>query len=292
MNKRFQIGLLIPAAVLLICVIAAGISAIICSSSLTVRKYDVKIEGIEHPFTAVLLTDLHDKQYGKDNERLLDRVRAQNPDVIFSVGDMINGDATDREVERFLALLTRLREIAPVYVSYGNQEQKYLADGRQDLSPRIEQTGAALLNETCEEIDVAGNHLLIGGTLGHGYLFGRTEEEYENSPEYRLFTEMQHSELPTVLLAHLPDTVIFCRAWESWQFDLVVSGHTHGGVIRIPGIGGLYAPMQGWFPEYDQGFFRLGDRTQLIISSGLSGHGWIPRIFNRPEITVVKIFGS
>ena len=291
MNKRFQIGLLIPAAVLLICVIAAGISAIICSSSLTVRKYDVKIEGIEHPFTAVLLTDLHDNQYGKDNERLLDRVRAQNPDVIFSVGDMINGDATDREVERFLALLTRLREIAPVYVSYGNHEQKYLAGGGQDLAPRIEQTGAVLLDETCVTAEIAGSTVCIGGTLGHLYPFGRTQEEFMDSPEVRLMQEMKASGLPTIVLAHLPDTIIFVEAYKEWDMDLFLSGHTHGGVIRIPGLGGLYAPMQGWLPEFDRGYFNPG-KIQLIISGGLAGHGWIPRIFNRPEITVVDIHGS
>lgn len=291
MNKRFRIGLLIPAAVILICVIAAGISAIVCSRSLAVRDYDVEIEGIEHPFRAVLLTDLHDKQYGPDNERLLDRVRAQNPDVIFSVGDMINEDASDEEVERFVVLLTRLREIAPVYVSYGNHEQQYLAGGGQDLAPRIEQTGAVLLDETCVTAEIAGSTVCIGGTLGHLYPFGRTQEEFMDSPEVRLMQEMQASGLPTVVLAHLPDTIIFVEAYKDWDIDLFLSGHTHGGVIRIPGLGGLYAPMQGWLPEFDRGYFNPG-KIQLIISGGLAGHGWIPRIFNRPEITVVDIHGS
>ena len=291
MNKRFRIGLLIPAAVILICVIAAGISAIVCSRSLAVRDYDVEIEGIEHPFRAVLLTDLHDKQYGPDNERLLDRVRAQNPDVIFSVGDMINEDASDEEVERFVVLLTRLREIAPVYVSYGNHEQQYLVGGGQDLAPRIEQTGAVLLDETCVTAEIAGSTVCIGGTLGHLYPFGRTQEEFMDSPEVRLMQEMQASGLPTVVLAHLPDTIIFVEAYKDWDIDLFLSGHTHGGVIRIPGLGGLYAPMQGWLPEFDRGYFNPG-KIQLIISGGLAGHGWIPRIFNRPEITVVDIHGS
>ena len=286
MKKRFYIGLLILAAVILPCVIAAGISAIICSFSLAVREYDVKIDGIETPFTAVLLTDLHDKQYGKDNERLLEKIRAQNPDVIFSVGDMINGDADDAEVERFLDLLTRLQEIAPVYVSYGNHEKQYMANSGKDLAPLIEETGAVLLDEECVTAEIAGNQICLGGTMGHLYPFGRTRKAYEASPEFQLMTRMQASGLPTIVLAHLPDTIIFVRAYNDWDIDLFLSGHTHGGVIRLPYFGGLYAPMQGWFPEYDRGYFNPG-KIQLIVSGGLSGHGWIPRIFNRPEICMV-----
>lgn len=290
-RKRVRLTLLILASVIAAFAVVAGISAIVCSFSLCVSEYDVKIDGIEHPFRAVLLTDLHDKQYGPDNERLLDRVRAQNPDVIFSVGDMINEDASDEEVERFVVLLTRLREISPVYVSYGNHEQKYLAGGGQDLAPRIEQTGAVLLDETCVTAEIAGNTVCIGGTLGHLYPFGRTQEEFMDSPEVRLMQEMQASGLPTIVLAHLPDTIIFVEAYKEWDMDLFLSGHTHGGVIRLPFVGGLYAPMQGWLPEFDRGYFNPG-KIQLIISGGLAGHGWIPRIFNRPEITVVDIHGS
>ena len=288
LKKRLCIGRMILAAVILFCVIAAGISAIVCRFSLAVRDYDVKIDGIVQPFTAVLLTDLHDKQYGADNERLLEKIREQKPDVIFSVGDMINGEADDAEVERFLALLEKLQTIAPVYVSYGNHEKQYMANGGKDLAPLINETGAVLLDETCVTAEIAGNRICLGGTLGHLYPFGRTEEVYRSSPEYRLMTEMQASGLPTIVLAHLPDTIIFVEAYKDWDIDLFLSGHTHGGVIRLPYFGGLYAPMQGWFPDYDRGYFSPGN-IQLVISGGLSGHGWIPRIFNRPEICEVRI---
>ena len=290
MRERFQFGLKLLAVVLLACVIAAEISALVCAGSLAVRDYELEIEGIEAPFTAVLLTDLHDKQYGPDNERLLEMIRAQKPDVIFSVGDMINGDADEAEVQRFLALLVRLGEIAPVYVSYGNHEEQYLRSGKA-LAPGIEASGAVLLDESCTVAEIAGNKVCIGGTTGHLYPFGRTREQYESSPEYRLMTEMQASGLPTVVLAHLPDTIIFVHAYDDWDIDLFLSGHTHGGVIRVPGLGGLYAPMQGWFPKYDAGYFNPGG-IQLVISAGLSGHGWIPRVFNRPEICTLHISGK
>lgn len=288
MKKRFWIGIGILAAVMLICVIAAGISAIVCYEGLTVHEYDVEIDGIEHPFTAVVLTDLHDREFGDGNETLLAQVRAQKPDVIFSVGDMINGNGDEAEARRFLALLSKLREIAPVYVSYGNHEQQFFENGGSDLAPGIEAAGAILLDESCVTVEIAGNTVCLGGTMGHLYPFGRGREGFQASPEYKLITQMQDSGLPTIVLAHLPDTIVFVEAYNDWDIDLFLSGHTHGGVVRIPGIGGLYAPMQGWFPKYDMGYFNPG-KIQLIISSGLAGHGKVPRIFNRPEICAVHI---
>ena len=286
MKKRFYIGLLILAAVILLCVIAAGISAIVCSFSLAVREYDVRIDGIEQPFTAVVLSDLHSREYGKDNEQLLAKIKDQSPDVIFVIGDMIDGDAADPEVDRFRTLLEKLRTVAPVYVSYGNHEKQYMENTGKDLAPLIGGTGAVLLDEECVTAEIAGNRICLGGTMGHLYPFGRTNEEFFSSPEHRLMCRMQASGLPTITLAHLPDTIIFVNAYEVYDIDLFLSGHTHGGVIRLPFFGGLYAPMQGWFPEYDQGYFNPG-KIQLIVSGGLSGHGWIPRVFNRPEICVV-----
>ena len=100
--------------------------------------------------------------------------------------------------------------------------------------------------------------------------------------------EMEASGLPTIVLAHLPDTIIFCEAYKDWDIDLFLSGHTHGGVIRIPFVGGLYAPMQGYFPDEDMGYYNYG-RVQLVISSGLAAHGKVPRVFNMPEVCVLHI---
>lgn len=286
--KRYQQILIILAVLALAWGVAAGISVFVCRRALTAREYDVQIPGVEQPFTAVMLTDLHSMEFGENNETLLAQIRDSSPDVIFTVGDMISRDASDDEVDRFLALLRALRQIAPVYSSYGNHERDYIASGGRDLAPRIAETGAVLLQERRALVEVAGNRLCLGGTLGHLYPFGRSREEYRESPEYLLMSRMQSSGLPTIVLSHYPDTIIFVHAYEDWDIDLFLSGHTHGGVIRIPGIGGLYAPMQGWFPRYDRGYFHPG-KIQLIISSGFAAHGSIPRVFNRPEFCVIHI---
>ena len=289
--KRTKIIVLILILLVLCAGLAAGISAIVCRSALTVKTYDMPIEGVEQPFTAVCITDLHSREFGEDNARLLEQIRAQQPDVIFTLGDLISRDATREEIARMGELLRRLREIAPVISSLGNHEEDYMNRTGNDIRPVIADAGAALLDEECGIAEIAGNRICLGGTLGHLYPFGRSEEEYLESPEYRLMSRMQASGLPTIVLSHRPDAIIFVNAYKNWDIDLFLSGHTHGGVIRLPLIGGLYAPMQGFFPEYDKGFYQL-DRVRLVISSGFAGYGPIPRIFNRPEICVVRFTPS
>ena len=95
--------------------------------------------------------------------------------------------------------------------------------------------------------------------------------------------------MPGIVLLHMPESLLLDDARERWTGQVFLSGHTHGGVIRIPLIGGLVAPTQGFFPKYDQGEFTIDGRMTLIITSGLAGYDWVPRIFNRPEVCVVDL---
>lgn len=268
--------------------ITAGISAAVCRSSLTVKKYDIPVKGVEQPFTAVCITDLHSREFGRDNFHLLEQIRTQQPDVIFTLGDLISRTTSDGEVERMGQFLASLREIAPVYSSFGNHEEDYMKRTGTDLRPLIRDSGADLLDEECRIAEISGSRICLGGTLGYLFPSGRSADEYRNSPEYRLMTQMRASGLSTIVLSHRPDTIIFEKAYEDWDIDLFLSGHTHGGLIRLPLIGGLYAPRQGVFPKYDRGFFSIG-KTQLVVSGGFAGYGFFPRIFNRPEICVLRI---
>lgn len=251
-------------------------------------EYTVMIDAQNTLLRIVLLSDLHGKSFGRENSRLIAKIQEQSPDAIFLDGDMIDRSADSADVQELLRLIERLHEIAPVYFAPGNHELEYMQTDASLLT-QVAEAGAVVVNDSYVDVTLAGQPLRIGGTMGHAFCFGRSEEEFSSSPEYQFLKEFEDTDVPKICLAHMPDTFIFNGAYNLWNVDLVLSGHTHGGLIRLPFIGGLYAPMQGWFPEYDRGYFRLGEHMQMVITSGLAGHGVIPRINNPPEIVVIDL---
>lgn len=279
----------ILAALLALLLIAAGISAFVCSRVIKVTQYDVELDGITNPVKLVVVSDIHGKVFGDDNEPLCELVAAQEPDAIVLLGDLFPSDFQEADAAYVLHLTEQMQSIAPVYFAMGNHEKSYTARYGDTWIDAIKDTGATVFDETCLDLELRGNTIRFGGSMGHGYLFGRTEEQFEASADYKILTEMQESPYPAILLAHWPDTVALSDGPQRWKIDLVLCGHTHGGVVRVPGIGGVYAPLQGWWPKYDYGEFRLNAQMRMIITSGLSGHGQVPRIFNLPEICVINL---
>ena len=223
------------------------------------------------------------------SEPLCELVAAQEPDVIVLLGDLFPSDFQEADAAYVLHLTEQMQSIAPVYFAMGNHEKSYTARYGDTWIDAIKDTGATVFDETCLDLELRGNTIRFGGSMGHGYLFGRTEEQFEASADYKILTEMQESPYPAILLAHWPDTVALSDGPQRWKIDLVLCGHTHGGVVRVPGIGGVYAPLQGWWPKYDYGEFQLNAQMRMIITSGLSGHDKVPRIFNLPEICVINL---
>ena len=288
-NKRKRI---IISVISVIAIIALMIT-VVGNSVLSVSEYTISLSGLTGSARVVVISDLHGKEYGKDNSRLLDKIGEQRPDAIFVVGDMLKDRDVKNDFFETKELLGALSDIAPVYFSYGNQEKEYSDDIITDFQNAITQAGVMVLDDTFVDCEIGGQKIRIGGTMGHAFPFGRTWEEFESSSEYVFLKEMEQTDSPTIVLAHMPDTFIFNGAHNYWSnIDLVVSGHTHGGVIRLPFVGGLYSPMQGLFPEYDYGFYMLGDKMQMVITSGLSGYKFVPRFLNLPEICVLTLTGE
>lgn len=275
--------------VLLAAVLASAVSAVVCSRELKVTEYDVDIDGLTSPARVVVISDLHSKEYGEDNSALLALIAAQHPDAVFAVGDMINRSADEEDILQFLELLVKLQEIAPVYYSPGNHESDYMADRDSGLLGRVSATGVTVLLDEYVETQLGGSTVRIGGTMGHYYRYEWSEEQKNDPPDYAMQEEIGSTDVPSIVLMHMPENMIADSARKNWNADLYISGHTHGGVVRLPLIGGLVAPTQGLFPKYDQGFFTVDGRLKLIITSGLAGYGPIPRIFNRPEICVINL---
>ena len=284
-SRRFlkMLCILLAAAI-----IGVLLSITICAFAVRTVTYTVALQNLSSPLRLVLLSDLHGRSFGRENSRLIAKIQEQSPDAIFLDGDMIDRSADPTDVQELLRLIERLHEIAPVYFASGNHELEYMQTDTSLLT-QVTEAGAVIVNDSYVDVTIAGQPLRIGGTMGHAFYFGRSEEEFSSSPEYQFLKAFEDTDVPKICLAHMPDTFIFNGAYNLWNVDLVLSGHTHGGLIRLPFIGGLYAPMQGWFPEYDRGYFRLGEHMQMVISSGLSGHGIIPRINNLPEIVVIDL---
>lgn len=268
--------------------LTAFLAVLFGNAHISTASYSVALQNLGSSVRVILLSDLHGKSFGRENSRLIAKIQEQSPDAIFLDGDMIDRSADPTDVQELLRLIERLHEIAPVYFAPGNHELEYMQTDASLLT-QVAEAGAVVVNDSYVDVTIAGQPLRIGGTMGHAFYFGRSEEEFSSSPEYRFLKAFEDTDVPKICLAHMPDTFIFNGAYSMWNVDLVLSGHTHGGLIRLPFIGGLYAPMQGWFPEYDQGYFRLGEHMQMVITSGLAGHGMIPRINNPPEIVVIDL---
>ena len=257
---------------------------------LSVIEYTIPLTELEGSAKVVVISDLHGKEYGRDNRRMLAKISEQRPDAIFVVGDMLDDYPAKNDFSETVKLFSGLLDIAPVYFSYGNQEKEYNSDLINEFVRTITENGVVVLDDSFVDCEIGGQIIRVGGTMGHAFPFGRTKEEFENSNEYIFLKDMEKTSLPTIVLAHMPDTFIFNGAHKYWSnIDLVVSGHTHGGVIRLPFVGGVYSPMQGIFPEYDYGFYMLGENMNMVITSGLSGYKFIPRVFNLPEICVLNL---
>ena len=256
---------------------------------LEVPEEEVAASGLTGEVRLAVLGDLHTSQFGDDQEKLVEAVLEEDPDVVLMIGDMVNEDAEDPS-----GLLTLIRSLSgnvPVYYALGNHELIYL-EIHPDFEEELVQAGAVVLEQSYEDAELAGQKIRIGGMYDYAFnpLSVHPTEHSEMDPDVlRFLTEFEQTDRYRILLAHRPDSFIFGGAGEAWDIDLVVSGHVHGGQVRLPGIGGLWAPEQGWFPAYVEGIHDLG-RVTMAITRGLgSQREWLPRLGNRPEILVVVL---
>ncbi len=270
--------------------LAAGILALtLCllgfcrAFSLTVTRYTIRSAAFTQPLTIVQLSDLHCAVYGQDNAQLLAEVAAAQPDLIVMTGDIINQDADAGQVEAMVQLTAELSALAPACFSLGNHEVAYCEAHGDDLCDAIAAAGATVLEQDYVEQTIGGQRLRIGGI--YGYVLSENLRSGAEQDFVRAFTD---TALPTVLLCHIPEGLLSYGSIDSWAVDLVFSGHAHGGQIRLPGIGGLYDPETGWFPEYTRGVFQRSG-SAVVLSAGLGTSIRIPRFNNPPELVVVSI---
>ena len=285
MKKILKILLIIIAVMVLACLISLWLSY----NWLTVSKFTVTDDKISGSFRIVLISDLHEHRFGGGNEKLAEKIREQSPDLIIIDGDMINSDSENADTA--VEVVRRLNGIAPVYYSLGNHEYDYMAAGHGELPEELEAAGAEVLNYKNIDIEIKGNRIRLGGLYEYGFETSMQSEEV-NAGVTEYLEQYTGTDRYLIMCAHRPESFYPWDTADQWGIDLVLSGHLHGGQVIIPGVGGLYNPLDGFFAEFDYGQYKLGD-SDMIITRGLgSNMKMLPRFNNPPEIAVVDVEGE
>ena len=287
--KRAVLFSLLIAAILVLMLIR-GQMLVVRTCFVPVHPEDMPSTG----FRIAALTDLHGRMIGENQGKIVGRVREIRPDLIVCLGDMVDRSRAEESRTAYIALAKQLAAIAPVYYVDGNHELDI-----RDSDPEI----YARLNAELEEAGAVHleNEIVRFGTVN---LCGITTHYYWGEAEYTLVDHLRHMDGINILLCHYPESVLWYDAFERGGLDAALCGHTHGGLIRLPFVGGVFSPEQGWWPRYDQGAYPVytdtdkrnyggGEGSQylgtMIISAGLAGEHGVPRINNPKEISVVEI---
>ena len=254
------------------------------NTALEINEYKIVSNSVPqnfHGFRIAQVSDLHNAEFGEGNSKLIQLLSQTEPDIIVLTGDLIDSRQTNIKIA--LAFAQEAMKIAPVYFVSGNHEARVIE--YEDLKMGLAEAGVIVLENQKVEITREGESITLMGiddpSFQENYLFGDSEGVAKQAIE----TLLRVSDGYTVLLSHRPELF---ELYVETGMDLVFSGHAHGGQFRLPFIGGLVAPNQGFFPKYDAGLFSE-ENTNMIVSRGV-GNSIVPlRFNNRPEIIVVML---
>ena len=270
--------------VIAICLVVISVWILLGNTKLEITEYFVASARIPVPFDGfeiAQISDLHNAEFGDENKDLLVLLSQIKPDVIVLTGDLIDSRHTDIEIA--LDFAGKAVQIAPVYYVTGNHEAR--VPEYEQLKTGLTDLGVTVLENQKIQITKDGESITLMGiqdpSFRTDYLFGDAE-----SVSRQAITSLQNeSDGFTVLLSHRPELF---DLYVDTGVDLVFSGYAHGGQFRLPAVGGLVAPNQGFFPKYDAGQF-IEENTTMVVSRGV-GNSIIPfRINNPPEIVVVEL---
>ncbi len=285
MRGKRKIIIAIVAAVVLLLALSAF------DTRLRVISYTISDERIETPIRIVLITDLHSCRYGEGQKTLLNVIDAQKPDLVLLGGDIFDDDLPNDNTKIVLGYVA---ERYPCFYVSGNHE--YWHETPEALFDEVRELGIPILHGSSETVTVGRTALQICGIADPACAeIGIDEDAVDLRKAAReAVTEKQLQSAAagtdgrySILLAHRPELI---ETYAKYGFDLVLSGHAHGGQVRIPGIlNGLFSPGEGWFPKYAGGDYRVGETT-MIVSRGLARESTAaPRIWNRPELAVIEL---
>ena len=254
------------------------------NTALELNAYTVTSSQLPESFDGYRIahiSDLHNTQMGKNSNQLLTMLRDADPDMIAITGDLIDSRSTNVDIA--LQFVQEAVKIAPCYYVTGNHEAR--VNEYSELKNGLISAGVIVLEDDSAEIFIDGESITLIGvndpSFQTDYLLGDSETAMQST------LSMLHADEVgfTILLSHRPELF---DTYVDYDFDLILSGHAHGGQFRIPIIGGIVAPNQGFFPEFDAGIYTDGN-TNMLVSRGIGNSIFPFRVNNRPEVILIEL---
>ena len=279
MKKKYivMISIMIVLSMLVICVVCHN-------KDLEINKFNVKSKYIPTEFDnfrIVQVSDLHNAEFGKNNEKLLAMLKQTDADIIVITGDLI--DSRNTKVDVAVSFAEKATKIAPTYYINGNHEAR-VPEEYERLKQGLDEAGVTILENDSIDITIGDEAFTLIGINDSSFRMELVDDTMMQNVSHQLMSVVPDNDNYKILLAHKPH---YFDAYAN-QVDLVLSGHAHGGQFKIPFIGGVVAPGQGFFPEYYTGSY-IKENTEMIVSRGI-GNSIIPfRINNKPEIIIAEL---
>lgn len=275
---------LILLIILAVLTFAAVLLTLIYLKWLKVIEVTIKDTKIRKKHRLVLISDLHNSEFGKDNRRLSELIIRQKPEFVLVAGDLLVDTSEETDIAVHLLSVLTEKNITVIYVP-GNHEIKYRTNFPElwnDYLSQVRSMGVIFLDDASYETD---------DICFSGYT-NKREQFRKFRKLYPLTVSEMKGQLPeykgnkcNFLVTHHPD---FFNVYCEWGADRIVAGHLHGGIVRLPVIGGILSPQTFFGPKYDLGTYYKG-KTTMTVSAGLGVHTIPLRIFNRPDITVIDL---
>ncbi len=282
--------------IFLIIVLMIAICFVISNNFLTVTNYDFKYAILPDSFDGlriVHLSDLHSKSFGKNNKRLIRAIEKQKPDIVVMTGDMVN--SSDNDYHLFISLAGAIAKKYDTYFIVGNHEQSLKKEQLLGLYNDLAKGGTHVLdNDRVALTKGSGTIEIVGLWFNLRYYSDQTNEYISHHRnEYYFGTDKMNKIIDekddsvfTILLTHNP---AYFKTYADWGADLTLSGHIHGGMIRLPFLGGILSPDRTYFPKYDAGDFEK-EGKHIVVSRGIGNGNEGVRFYNRPEIVSITLW--
>ena len=283
LSKRNRIIIIIISVILLITA-SVVMWGLIENNMPKLTKYTITSNRLPEEFKGYKIaqvSDLHNAEVGKDNEKVLKILRSANPDIILLTGDLIDSRKTDLAVA--VSFAKKAHQIAPCYYASGNHESRL--EDFDSFAKQLEDVGVTVLKNQKIRLQIESEYITLMGIEDPAFTNEYPSDLDASYMEQTIEDIKAQDDGFTVVLSHRPELL---DVYFKCDLDVVFSGHAHGGQFILPLIGGLFAPGQGFFPKYTQGVI-CKNNTSVVISRGVGNSSFPFRLNNPPEVVLVEL---